>query len=108
MKIPSMGVSSGSVCSGYGYVDEVTNTLVVKGEKKGVYNVLLIGTRKDLYAKEFDARGVEFVDYEMSKLLTRGENKDTVDVQLIDAHNDHVIKNFMDPIVDRFGLATHQ
>ena len=106
---PEVWVSAvGQFAQGYGYVDEVTNTLVVKGEKKGIYNVLLIGTRKDLYAKEFDARGVEFVDYEMSKLLTRGEKKDTADVQLIDAHNDHVIKNFMDPIVDRFGLATHQ
>lgn len=91
-------------------MDETLNKLVIKGEKKGVYNVLLVGTRKDQIAKDFfDAKGVEYID-EMSKLLTRGENKDkdTADVQLIDAHNDHVIKNFMDPIVDRFGLATHQ
>ena len=59
--------------------------------------------------EEFDARGVEFVDYEMSELLTRGrKKKDAADVQLIDAHSDHVTKNFLDPIVDGFGLATHQ
>ena len=70
--------------------------------------MLLIGTRKDISVREFDIKGVEFIDHEMSELLTRGEKKDAVDVQLIDAHSDHVIKNFMDPIVDRFGLATHQ
>jgi hypothetical protein len=106
---PEVWVSAvGQFAQGYGYVDEVTNTLVVKGEKKGIYNVLLIGTRKDLSAREFDTKGVEFVDYEMSKLLTRGKNKDAADVQLIDAHNDRVIKNFMDPIIDEFGLVTHQ
>ena len=106
---PEVWVSAvGQFAQGYGYVDEVTNTLVVKGEKKGIYNVLLIGTRKDLYAREFDARGVEFVDYEVSELLTRGEKKSAGEIQLIDTQNDHVIKNFMDPIVDRFGLATHQ
>jgi len=98
----------GQFAQGYGYVDEVLNKLVLKGEKKGFYNVLLIGTRKDQYAKAFDAKGVEYIDPAINELLTRGENKDTADAQLIDAHNDHVIKNFMDPIVDRFGLATHQ
>ena len=108
-KNPEVWVSAvGQFAQGYGYVDEASNNLIVKGEKKGAYTVLLIGTRKDISVREFDIKGVEFIDHEMSELLTRGEKKDAVDVQLIDAHSDHVIKNFMDPIVDRFGLATHQ
>ena len=98
----------GQFAQGYGYVDEVLNKLVLKGEKKGFYNVLLIGTRKDQYAKAFDAKGVEYIDPAINELLTRGEKKGAGEIQLIDTQNDHVIKNFMDPIVDRFGLATHR
>ena len=47
---------------GYGYVDCSLEKLIVKGEKKGDYSVLLMGTRKDKAAKEFfDPLGVEYL-----------------------------------------------
>ena len=96
--------------SGYGYVDETSGKLVIKGEKRGVYNVLLVGTRKDQLAKDFfDAKGVEYLDHKMSELLTRGERKvpDDMQLQLINAINNNVNKRFVDPI-DEFGLAICQ
>src|SRR3989339_1044846 len=44
----------------YGNVDNELNTLSVKADLDGEYNVLAIGTRKDKDAKEFDALGVEY------------------------------------------------
>ena len=95
--------------SGYGYVDETSGKLVIKGEKRGVYNVLLVGTRKDQIAKDFfDAKGVEYVDHEISELLTRHE-RETEATRLISTHtHSNVTKNFLDPIDDEFGLAICQ
>jgi hypothetical protein len=45
---------------GYGSLDENMEKLIVKGEKKGTYNLLLIGTRKDKDAKESFNSGVEY------------------------------------------------
>ena len=90
-------------------MDETSGKLVIKGEKRGVYNVLLVGTRKDQLAKDFfDAKGVEYVDHEISELLTRHE-RETEATRLINTHtHSNVTKNFLDPIDDEFGLATHQ
>ncbi|MGR3219588.1 MAG: hypothetical protein ACUZ8H_07205 [Candidatus Anammoxibacter sp.] len=53
--------AKGQFARGYGYVDEESGKLIIKGEKKGTYNVLLVGTRKDKFAKEFfDPLGVEY------------------------------------------------
>lgn len=94
---------------GYGYVDEAANRLVVRGEKKGTYNVLLMGTRKDKGAKgSFDDKGVEYIDEKMFELLTYGEPKEAKNIQLINVQNDSVTKNSMDPIDDEFGLVIRQ
>ena len=53
--------------------------------------MLLIGTRKDQYAKAFDAKGVEYIDPTINELLTRGEKKGAGEIQLIDTQNDHVL-----------------
>ena len=46
---------------GYGSVDQSLSNLIIRGQKAGTYNVLLVGTRKDDVAKEyFDTLGVEF------------------------------------------------
>jgi len=106
---PDVWVSSvGQFARGYGYVDEGANKLIIKGEKKGTYKVLLIGTRKDIFAKKFDAKGVEYIDYETSELLTHGKRKQEKDIQLINAQNDNGNKTFLDPIDDAFGLAICQ
>lgn len=99
----------GQFANGYGYVDETSNKLIIKGEKKGGYNVLLVGTRKDRLAKVFfDAQGVEFEDKEMCELLTRGEKHDEKHlIQLMNANN-AVNSKFVDPIGDELGLATCQ
>lgn len=99
----------GQFANGYGYVDETSNKLIIKGEKKGGYNVLLVGTRKDKLAKDFfDAQGVEFEDKEMCELLTRGEKHDEKYlIQLINGNN-AVNSKFVDPIGDELGLATCQ
>ncbi|MGR3318016.1 MAG: hypothetical protein ACUZ8O_06000 [Candidatus Anammoxibacter sp.] len=59
---PQVWVSAvGQFARGYGYVDETLSRLIIKGEKKGAYNVLLVGTRKDKFAKKyFDPLGVEY------------------------------------------------
>lgn len=99
----------GQFARGYGYVDEPSNKLIIRGEKKGVYSVVLIGTRKDQYAKDFfDAKGVEYRDSEMGELLTRGEAKKEGDIQLINAQNNISNKTFLDPVADAFGLAVCQ
>ena len=99
----------GQFARGYGYVDESSNKLIIRGEKKGVYTVVLIGTRKDQYAKDFfDAKGVEYRDSETSELLTRGEAKEEGDIQLINAQNNISNKTFLDPVADTFGLAVCQ
>lgn len=99
----------GQFARGYGYVDESSNKLIIRGEKKGVYTVVLIGTRKDQYAKDFfDAKGVEYRDSEMGELLTRGEAKEEGDIQLINAQNNISNKTFLDPVADTFGLAVCQ
>ncbi len=91
---------------GYGYVDETLNRLIVRGEKKGSYNVLLLGTRKDPSAMSFDAKGVEYIDHKMNELLTQGEKKKTDNIQLIHTHD--TTNNFLDPVVNEFGLVIHQ
>ena len=51
----------GQFANGYGYVDETLSRLIVVGAKEGLYNVLLVGTRKDETAKEiFDPIGLEY------------------------------------------------
>jgi len=100
----------GQFASGYGYVDEESNRLVIRGEKKGKYNVLLVGTRKDKYAKEFfDAKGVEFKDPKRYELLTGGIEQDDDTMQLIkNTNNDTVKKKFIDPIANELGWAVCQ
>lgn len=99
----------GQFANGYGYVDETSNKLIIKGEKKGGYNVLLVGTRKDKLAKDFfDAQGVEFEDKEMCELFTRGEKQEEKYlIQLMNANN-AVNSKFVDPIGDELGLALCQ
>lgn len=93
----------------YGYVDESANKLIIRGEKKGVYSVVLIGTRKDQYAKDFfDSKGAEYRDPEMSELLTRSSQKSADNIQLINAQNSSGNKTFLDPVADTFGLAVCQ
>ena len=77
----------GQFSNGYGYVDGISGKLIIKGEKKGVYNVLLMGTRKDRYAKKFDETGVEYVDEERYRMLTGGVKPDAQNVQFINARS---------------------
>ena len=108
----------GQFSNGYGYVDGTSGKLIIKGEKKGVYNVLLMGTRKDQYAKKFDETGVEYVDEERYRMLTggvkpeahdpqfintrsaMGERKDGLgELQLIElSHSGGTTKQYMDPL----------
>ncbi|MFH1868450.1 MAG: hypothetical protein ABH843_05720 [Candidatus Omnitrophota bacterium] len=45
----------------YGYVNDGLTTITVKAEKKGKYNVLLAGVRKDEAIKDFfDKKGIEY------------------------------------------------
>jgi hypothetical protein len=47
---------------GYGTVDEELEKLNIYTNMSGLYNVLLIGTRKDIDAKQmFDAQGIEYI-----------------------------------------------
>lgn len=99
----------GQFARGYGYVDESSNKLIIRGEKKGVYTVVLIGTRKDSYARKFDEKGVEYIDNEVSELLIHATQKKIAeDIQLINARNNIGNKTFLDPVADTFGLAVCQ
>lgn len=47
----------------YGEVDEKSTSVRIVADHDGVYNVLIIGTRKDKIAKDwFDAKGVEYIE----------------------------------------------
>ncbi|MFH1868449.1 MAG: hypothetical protein ABH843_05715 [Candidatus Omnitrophota bacterium] len=58
---PQVFVSAkGQLAYAYGALDEQAEKLIVTGEKKGIYNILLIGTRKDKDAKESFDTGAEY------------------------------------------------
>ncbi|MFH1868448.1 MAG: hypothetical protein ABH843_05710 [Candidatus Omnitrophota bacterium] len=54
--------AKGQFAQAYGYVTDDFENLIVKAQKKGDYNVLLLGTRKDSHAKEaFDEFQAEYI-----------------------------------------------